>query len=303
MLFLPRMKKMPPMIAVVWIVLSLIWGTTWIAIKIGLEDLPPITFAAIRFLLASAILLVVLRTQNIPLPQGRQWRLIALTGTLQFAVNYSLVFWGEQHISSGLTAVLQATLSVFGLVLAWIHLPHERITVVKMTAVGLGVAGVAVVFSDQLRVQSVLAFWASVGIVFSGYAAAQASILVKAKGGGMNPATMLFGQMLCGLPPLVVLAFIVEGNPLAIHWTWRAVACVLYLAVLGTIAAFWLYYWMLNRVESTIAMMLSVVTPIIAVLVGWIILDERLPPQTALGGALIIAGIALIALRRRTPGV
>lgn len=296
------MKKLPPMIAVVWVVLSLIWGTTWIAIKIGLEDLPPITFAAIRFLLATAILLVLLRTQNIPLPKGKQWRLLAVTGTLQFAVNYILVFWGEQHISSGLTAVLQATLSVFGLVLAWIHLPSERITAVKITAVGLGVAGVVVVFSDQLRVQSVMAFWASVGIVFSGYAAAQASILLKAKGGAMHPGTILFGQMLCGLPPIIALAFITEGNPLAIHWTWRAVGCVLYLTVLGTIAAFWLFYWMLQRVESTIAMMLSVVTPLIAVVVGWLILDERLPPQTALGGLLIIAGIALIALRRKTAG-
>jgi drug/metabolite transporter (DMT)-like permease len=292
-------KNLPSLTAIVWITLCLIWGTTWIVIKIGLEDLPPISFAAIRFLLATAILFVLLRVQRIPLPKGREWRLLALTGMLQFAINYSLVFWGEQHIPSGLTAVLQASLSVFGLVLAWIFLPSERITPVKIMAVCLGVAGVVVVFSDQLRVQSMIAFIASVGVVISGYAAAQAAILVKAKGGSLHPATMLFGQMVCGLPPNVAYGFIVEGNPFVFHWTWQAMTAVLYLAVLGTVAAFWLFYWLLRRVESTIATMISVVTPLIAVVIGWIVLDERLPPQTSLGGLLIISSIALIALRRR----
>ena len=163
---------MPPVTAIVWLILCLIWGTTWIAIKIGLDDLPPIGFAAVRFVLASGVLFVLLRAQKIPLPKGREWRLLAITGFLQFTVNYSLVFWAEQHISSGLTAVLQATLSMFALLLAWIFLPHERITGVKITAVGLGIAGVAVIFIDQLKVQSMLAFVASVGVVLSGYAAA-----------------------------------------------------------------------------------------------------------------------------------
>jgi len=293
------MNKLPPITIVVWISLCLIWGTTWIVIKIGLDDLPPISFAALRFLLASVILLVLLRVQGIPLPQRHEWRLLAMTGVLQFAVNYSLVFWAEQHISSGLTAVLQATLSMFALLLAWIFLPNERITALKISAVCLGIAGVAVIFSDQLRVQSVMAFVASVGVVISGYAAAQAAILVKAKGAALHPATMLFGQMVFGVPPLVVAGLMLEGNPFAFHWTWKAAAAVLYLAVLGTVVAFWLFYWLLRRVESTTATLISVVTPLIAVVVGWLVLDERLPPQTALGGLLIIASIALIALRRK----
>lgn len=290
---------MPSLNAIVWSILCLIWGTTWIVIKIGLDDLPPISFAAIRFLLATAILYGLLRLKKIPLPKKSEWPLLALTGTLQFAINYSLVFWGEQHIPSGLTAVLQASLSVFGLVLAWIFLPNERVTATKIVAVGLGVAGVAIVFGDQLHVENMLAFAASVGIVVSGYAAAQAAVLVKAKGASIHPATMLFGQMVCGLPPLIAYSLIAEGNPFEFHWTWKALASVFYLAVLGTVAAFWLFYWLLGKVESTTAMMISVVTPVIAVLIGWLILDERLPPQTALGGALIVSSIALIAIRRR----
>ena len=89
----------------VWLILCLIWGTTWIFIKIGLEDLPPITFAVSRFLLSAVILLPVVYFARIAWPQTRrEWQLIVLTGILQFTVNYSTVFWAEQYITSGLAA-------------------------------------------------------------------------------------------------------------------------------------------------------------------------------------------------------
>ena len=286
---------------IVWLILCAIWGTTWIFIKIGLEDLPPIAFASARFLLASAILLVVIMTRRIPLPNtSSEWKLIAFTGVLQFSINYSIVFWSEQYITSGLAAVLQAMITVFGLVLAWFFLPNEKISAQKIVAIILGIIGVAVIFIDQLRVENLMAFIACVAIVVGAYAAAQASILVKAKAGGIHPAALVFGQMICGLPLIVVYSLLREGNPLTYHWSWRAVISVLYLTILGTIAAFWLYYWLLSKIESTKAMMISLVTPLVAVVVGAIVLGEWLPPQTFFGGVLIIASIGLIVFRRRS---
>src|SRR5829696_9016209 len=230
----------------VWLILCLIWGTTWIFIKIGLADLPPITFAATRFVLAVAILLPIIWIRVMPWPRSAsEWKLIGLTGFLQFSVNYSSVFWAEQHITSGLAAVLQAMITVFGLLLAWIFLPAEKITRLKIFAVGLGLVGVAIIFVEQLRIESVMAFAGCVAIVAGAYAAAQASILVKARGSSLHPASLVCAQMICGLPALIIYALIVEGNPLTFNWTWNAIGCVLYLAVLGTIAAFWLYYWLL----------------------------------------------------------
>jgi drug/metabolite transporter (DMT)-like permease len=284
----------------VWLILCLIWGTTWIFIKIGLQDLPPIGFAAARFLLASIIIFIIILIQGIDLPRTRnQWRLVALTGILQFALNYSAVFWSEQHITSGLAAVLQAMITVFGLLLAWIFLPNERITAQKIIAVLIGITGVAIIFNDQLRVENWMAFLGCVAIVAGAYAAAQASILIKAKACGIHPASLVFCQMLWGLPFIIVYSLIKEGDPLDFHWTWRAVVCVLYLTLFGTIMAFWLYYWLLSKIESTKAMMISLVTPLIAVFVGAIFLGETLPPQTGIGGILIIAGIGLIVFRRR----
>jgi drug/metabolite transporter (DMT)-like permease len=284
---------------IVWLILCLIWGTTWIFIKIGLDDLPPITFATSRFVLSVAILLPLIWIRELPWPRSRaEWKLIALTGFLQFSLNYSSVFWGEQHISSGLAAVLQAMITVFGLVLAWIFLPAEKITGLKIFSVILGVVGVAVIFIEQLRIESRAAFFGSFAIVLGAYCAAQASILIKLRGTSLHPASLVCTQMICGLPALIIYALAAEGNPFKLQWTWRAIACVVYLAVFGTIAAFWLYYWLLSRIESTQAMMISLVTPLIAVIIGALFLGERLPPQTLFGGVLIIASIGLIVFRR-----
>lgn len=196
----------------VWLLLCLIWGTTWIFIKIGLTDLPPITFAVARFLLAILILIPVVRIGRLPLPKTRaEWKLIAFTGFLQFSINYGTVFWSEQHISSGLAAVLQAMITVFGLALAWIFLPAEKITGFRVFAVFLGIIGVAVIFIDQLKIDNIMAFAGCVAIVIGAYAAAQASVLIKATGSSVHPASLVLTQMICGLPAIIAYALIAEG--------------------------------------------------------------------------------------------
>jgi len=283
----------------VWVILCLIWGSTWIFIKIGLADLPPITFSAARFGLAVLILAPLIKLLGFKLPRGRrEWKLMALTGFLQFSLNYSAVFWSEQYIESGLAAVLQSMITVFGLLLAWIFLPDEMITKRKIVGVALGIVGVAVIFVDQLRVENWMAFAGCVAIVLGAYAAAQSSILVKANGVGLHPASLVFAQMVCGLPAIIIYALVREGNPLNHNWSWTAVICVAYLTIAGTIAAFWLYYWLLSRIESTKAMMISLVTPLLAVVIGAVVLGEKLPPQTYFGGVLIIASIGLIVVKR-----
>lgn len=282
----------------VWIILAIIWSTTWIFIKVGLADLPPITFSSARFILSVAILAVVVRAQGITLPKtAAEWRLAAITGVLQFSVNYSCVFWAEQYITSGLAAVLQATIPVFGLGIGWIFLKDEHVTLQKVVAIALGICGVAVIFIDQLRIENWLAFAGSVAIVIGAYAAAQASVLTKARASNIHPAAFVMCQMLCGLPLIIGYSLIREGNPLKFNWSWTAIGCIAYLAVLGSVLAFWMYYWLLHRVESTKAMMISLVTPLLAVVLGGLALGESLPPQTYLGGLLILGSIGLIVFR------
>jgi drug/metabolite transporter (DMT)-like permease len=284
----------------VWVLLCLIWGSTWMAIKIGLEDLPPTSFAGLRFLLASGILGVVVAVRRPPLPRTSRARaLIVLTGVLVFTVNYGLLFWGEEKVSSGLAALLQASIPVFGLVFAHLHLPGERMTPLRTAGVLLGLAGVTVVVSNQLTVEGPLALWGSAAIVVGAMAVAYGNVLVKAHLRDVDTAVLAASQMTCGVVPLLVIGWIVDGSPSAFHWTTRAVAALLYLTIVGSVVAFLLYYWLVKHMEVTSTMLISLVTPLFAVLLGMAVLDERFTWQTLAGGALILAGIATVLLPGR----
>lgn len=283
----------------VWLVLVIIWGSTWLFIKLGLRDLPPVGFAATRFLLATSILWGVVAARRRPLPRAaRDWVLIAATGVLAFGLNYGLLFWGEQHVSSGLAALLQATIPAFGLIFAHIHLPGERLTVARLAGVGLGVAGVGLIFSNQLSVSGEMALWGSAAIVLGAVFVSYSNVLVKARGGHLDPALLAAGQMLCGLVPLAIYAFAYEGNPAGYNWTPLAVTSLLYLTLVGSVAAFLLFYWLVQHMDVTKTMLIALLTPLCAVLLGLAVLGERLNWRTLAGGALIMLGIAIVVLRR-----
>lgn len=285
----------------VWLLLCGIWGSTWLFIKLGLEDLPPFTFAGIRFVIACAIICLLISVRRIHLPnQRRDWLLLLVTGVLSFTVNYGLIFWAEQHISSGLAALLQATTPAFGLVIAHLHLPAERMTWAKMIGVVLGVFGVGVVFSNQLSIAGGLALAGCIGVVFSSIVVAYSNVLVKAYGRNLEPAILAAGQMFFGLIPLLLIGIPLEGNPLQYHWTPLAVVSLFYLAIVGSVVAFLLYYWLIHNMDVTKTMMISLVTPVVAVMLGMVVLHEKLDWRTVAGGVMIGASIALIRLRRRT---
>jgi drug/metabolite transporter (DMT)-like permease len=285
----------------VWLVLCGIWGSTWLFIKLGLEDLPPITFAGIRFVISCAILVVLIRARNIALPsKSRDWLLLLITGVMSFTLNYGLVFWGEQYISSGLAALLQSTLPAFGLVFAHLHLPGERMTWAKSVGVILGVFGVAVVFSNQLAIAGGKALAGCIALVLSALFAAYSNVLVKAHGKNLEPAILAAGQMFFGLIPLMVVGLLLEGNPLAFRWTPMAVVSMLYLAVVGSVIAFLLYYWLVHNMDVTKSMLIALVTPVVAVVLGMVVLGEELTWRTILGGLMIMAGIGLIVVRKAT---
>jgi drug/metabolite transporter (DMT)-like permease len=280
---------------VVFLVLCAIWGSTWLFIKIGLEHLPPLSFAGIRFVVAVLLLGALAAMRRAPLPRSRRdWTMIGVTGLLSFTINYGLLFWGEQHISSGLASVLQATIPAFGLVVAHYYLPTERMTPAKVAGVALGIAGVAVVFSDQLSVEGTMALWGSAAIVVGAFAAAFANVLVKARAGHLDPTVLAAGQMLFGLVPLVGTGFWLEGSPFALEWTTMGVVCLLYLAVVGSAVAFGLYYWLVRNMDVTNTMLIALVTPLLAVVLGMIVLDERLTWRLVAGGACILAGVGLV---------
>jgi len=273
-------------------------------IKLGLEDLPPITFAGIRFVIATTILFCLIKIRRLSLSRNRgDWLLLALTGVLSFSLNYGLLFWGEQYISSGLAALLQATIPAFGLVIAHFYLPGEQITATRIGGVLLGVTGVGVIFSNQLVAAGTKALAGSVALVLSSICVAYSNVLVKAKGSKLDPAIIAAGQMLFGFIPLLLVGIPLEGNPFHFRWTRMAVVSLFYLAIVGSVVAFLLYYWLVHHMDVTKTMLISLVTPVFAVTLGMIVLHEKLNWRTLAGGLMIMAGIGLIVSPRVTQAV
>lgn len=287
----------------IWLLLSLIWGSTWLFIKLGLEDLPPFTFAGIRFVIAAIILSIVIAIRRRPLPRAmRDWGLMAVTGLLAFSVNYGLLFWGEQRTTSGLAAILQTIIPVFGLVIAHLYLPEERITLRKLGGVALGIIGVGLIFSNQVAAEGKSAFWGSVAIVIGALGVAYSNVLVKARARHLDSAVLAAGQMVFGLIPLLLIGTIAEGNPLKLHWTPLALFSLLYLALVGSSIAFLLFYWLVKNMDVTKTMLIPLVTPLIAVTLGMWTLNERLTWQIVVGGVVIMSGIGLNIKRRMKHG-
>jgi drug/metabolite transporter (DMT)-like permease len=291
-----------PAAVAVWLVLCLIWGSTWLFIKLGLADLPPVGFAGLRFVIASAVLWGIVAIRRPPLPKGlRSWAFLALTGFLAFSLNYGLLFWGEARTSSGLAAVLQATIPAFGLAVAHLLLPKDRMTLPKVLGVALGIAGVAVIFSDRATLAGPDAIRGGLAIVAGAFAVAFSNVLVKARGGSYDPVILAAVQMTFGMVPLVAAGFALEGSPFAFHWTPRAVLAILYLALVGSVVAFLLFYWLLKRMDVTKVLLISLVTPVLAVALGAAVLGERLGAGAFLGTALILVGVFIGTRRPRVP--
>jgi drug/metabolite transporter (DMT)-like permease len=275
--------------------LCVIWSSTWLAIKLGLRDLPPISFVAIRFLIAVVVLLAISvgRVRLLP-PNRGDFRLLASTGVLMFAINYALLFWAELYVSSGLSAVLQATIPIFGMVFAHFVIPGEPLRGARIAGAALAIGGVAVICSRLLDFGGLLAFWGGVAIVFGAAGAAFSNVLLKARAIRLAPAMIAAWQMIFGLVPLIVVGFLVEGNPLHFHWTARATFCLLYLAIPGSALAFLLLYWLLPRMSVTNLQTISFITPPGAVLFGWLLGGETFSLWALAGGALILAGVWMI---------
>jgi drug/metabolite transporter (DMT)-like permease len=276
-------------------VLCIVWSSTWLAIKVGLRDLPPISFVAIRFVIAVAVLVTVSIGRVRLLPSSRSdYPLLAFTGLLMFAVNYPLLFWGEKHVSSGLAAVLQATIPIFGMLFAHWLLPDEPMRWQRLTGALLALGGVALICGRLLDRGGIMAFWGGLGIVFGAAGAAFSNVLLKRCAFELAPAMIAAWQMIFGIVPLIALGFAMDGNPVRFHWTATAWFCLLYLAVIGSALTFLLLYWLLPRMTVTNLQTISLITPPGAVAFGWFLGGETFSLWSLVGACFVLAGVWII---------
>lgn len=283
----------------VFLALTLIWGTTWAAIRFGLEGFPPLAGVAIRFLIAGSILFVLARWRGEKLgTTAIERRLWLYNGIATFIVPFSVIYWAEQIVPSGLASLLFATFPLWLVLMSRWILPEERSSWPRLLGVLLGFAGVAVIFSedfdrlggDEVRFRGLVLLLASA-------ISASGSLAIKRWGKGSTPLSfaavpMLFAALSCGL-----LSLALEGD-LAIRFDGRAILATLYLAIVGSVLAFTLYFWLLARSSAVVVSLISYTAPVIAVLLGVLVLAEPLTARMLAGGLLVLSGVAA-ALRSR----
>ena len=211
-----------------------------------------------------------------------------------FSVNYTLLFWAELHVSSGLAAVLQATIPIFGIIFAHWMLPDEPLSLPKLAGAIIALGGVTLICGRLLDFNGPLAFWGGLAVVFGAASAAFANVVVKARSIQLAPAMLAAWQMIFGIAPLFVLGFSVDGNPARFHWTAMALFCLLYLAIIGSALTFLLLYWLLPRMTVANLQAISLVTPPGAVALGWAIGGEKFSLWSLVGACFVLAGVWMI---------
>ena len=272
--------------------LCFVWGSTWLVIKVGYGGLGPFNVAALRFLLAGALLSAVVPALGVGWPAGRtQWTVVIFVGVALFAADYGLIYWGEQYLESGLTAILFATLPLVTIGCAHVYLETEPITWRKLTGTLLAFLGVTALFGDRLRLDPSKAV-PMIAIIASAFFAAVASVVSKRHGAGLHAAALNAPAMLVGGLALAFVSIVV-GDGFRIPpdlGTWSAIA---YLAVAGSVLAFLVYFSLLRTWSVTSLSFISVFTPAIALVLGFVFLDELPTAWTAVGAVLILAGVTL----------
>jgi drug/metabolite transporter (DMT)-like permease len=274
-----------------------IWSSTWVAIKIGLEDAPPLLGAGARFALAGVLLLAFAAAGRRPL--RTDWVLAGLLAVFPFAITYGLVYWGEQHIPSGLTAVLFGILPLYTALLGALLLHDQPLRARLLTGVAIAIGGLALAFSESLDLGSDdLAAAGALAVVISPLGASIGNISTKRREGGRLDAVVVngWGMLAGGLLLLAASALSESWGEFA--WSAESAGSIAYLAVIGSAVPFVGLMVLLRHLSAQTMSYIALLIPFGALGLGALIESEPLTAQAIMGAALVGAGL-LVAQGRR----
>lgn len=294
--------------AAVFVALCLAWGSTWLAIKIGVEGAPPLIFAGTRFLLAGAILIVVFRARRGRVTIARaHWPTMLLMGLTVIGVTFGLIFWGEQYVSSGVAGVLVQGVVPLGMFAFAVAYGHERSSPAKWVGIGLGMVGILILFAPNLSgpIDS---------NVLLGMAAVTAGTVVYCWGSVATRAvlqqypTLLIASVenIVGGIGLIVASLVLERGELA-DASWlsdqRVWLSWIYLVVVGSLVGFTSYIFLLKRWGASRTSVYAFLTPILALALGYALYDERVGAAEVAGALVILCGVGTIVFGERLEGL
>jgi drug/metabolite transporter (DMT)-like permease len=278
-------------IILIFSLICFIWGSTWLAIRVGLESMSPMFSSGFRFLLASALIFLWMYFKKIKLQKERLSVLLyIIMGIFSFVIPFGLVYWAEQFVPSGLSAVLFAVYPFFVVLFSYFIIPSERLGFVKVIGVAIGFGGILVIFSDDLGGDITSYLLGMSAVVLSGMMQAAIAVIIKKYGQHLNSLTMNFIPMLIAGVSLFILGLLFEDFT-KLNFNADGILSIFYLALFGSIITFTSYYWLLKRVNVILLSLLAFITPIVALILGWFAYNEELTPNHFWGSILVLTGL------------
>lgn len=286
------------MVALLFSMICLIWGSTWLAIKVGLDGVPPFLSAGLRFLLSALLVGAVLAARRTRIHLTRDDKICVLSlGLLVFWLDYAAVYWAETRITSGLTAILFSTMPLMTALLSRFWTRSETLNGQKVAGILVGVAGTVMLFWPRARLGLPQALGMLAALGGSLFAAINL-VTMKRHGRYGDPFVLNFFGMGLGAVCLLVMSAGLERWS-TVAWSPSNVLAIVYLSVFGSVIAFSAYYYLIKVMDATVVSLTTLIIPIVALVLGRVFLQETVGPTAVAGIATILAGVAVAILPSR----
>jgi drug/metabolite transporter (DMT)-like permease len=274
--------------------LSMLWGSSYLFIKVTVAEVPALTLVTGRLLMSTIVLRILLRASGHAVPRGRTlWGAYAMMGLLSGALPWSLITWGEEYISSGLAALLQATMPIFTVILVLFLSSDEGLTPLKGLGVAIGFVGVGILFLPDLRQGVHASLLGQLAIVASSVSYAGAAVFARSRLRGQPPLLSTTGQLTMGLVFMLPISLLVD-RPSSLSLSLPAMASWLALTILGTVMAYLIYYSLIERTSATFVSTVTYIIPINGLILGALVLGEPLTVSLLASLGFILLGVLLV---------
>jgi drug/metabolite transporter (DMT)-like permease len=283
-------------------IIYLVWGSTYLAIRIGVREIPPFLMAGLRFTIAGAVMWAWMRVTGTPSPTLREWRDASVLGTLMFLIDYACLFWAEQRVPSGIAAVILAMIPVCITLLEITFLRTQRLTLRLAVGLGIGIVGVAVLMNPSASLgEAPLDHRGVIALLVSCCGWSIGTIVAKRLTLPASKPMSAAAQMLSGGVQLLALAAVAGEFG---HFRAQAVSSgawfsLVYLIIAGSIISYTAYVWLLHYESPTKVGTYAYVNPVVAVILGATLGGESIGRRTILGTALILISVAAITTIKR----
>lgn len=277
------------------LLLALIWGGSFLSIRLALNEIPALTTVLHRTFWASVVLWLWLWRRRAALPRDvRIWAACAVMGLLNNVLPFSLMAYGQLYVETGLTAILNATTAIFGVLVAAAVFPDERLSPAKCIGVGVGFLGVALCIGPQNLASFDPGSVAQIAILLGAFSYALAGAWARRALGGLKPDVAAACMLTCATMVMAPAALAIDGLP-QVRLSWPTIAAIGYYALIATAGAYLLYFRIVAAAGAGNLLIVTLVIPPVAILLGALVLNESLPFRAFAGFGLLALGLLILS--------